>query len=256
MSSSADGASVPFDGRSPGELAALLGVPRVETYASVTSTLDVAHERASSAPHATLVLADEQTAGRGTHGRRWASPSGAGVWLALIVHPADPASLDVLSLRCGLYAAEALDALVEETVGVKWPNDLYVGGRKLAGVLIETRWRGAAAEWVAIGFGLNVAAPPLAIAIGLPAGRTRIEALTAVVPALRRAAESRGHLSTDERARWTPRDVARGRALAAPSVGVADGVSSAGELLVRGADGTIVRHRTGSLTFAEPLPCS
>jgi BirA family transcriptional regulator, biotin operon repressor / biotin---[acetyl-CoA-carboxylase] ligase len=256
LSSSADDASAPFDGHSARELAALLGAPRVETYASVTSTLDVAHDRASSVPHGTLVLADEQTAGRGSHGRRWTSPSGAGVWLALIARPADAVSLDVLSLRCGLYAAEALDALTDETVGVKWPNDLYLGGRKLAGVLIETRWRGNAAEWVAIGFGLNVAAPALASAIGLPPGRTRVEALMAVVPALRRAAEARGHLSADERSRWTRRDVARGRALTAPTAGVGDGISSAGELLVRGADGTIVRHRTGSLTFAEPLPCS
>jgi BirA family biotin operon repressor/biotin-[acetyl-CoA-carboxylase] ligase len=256
LSSSADGAAALFDGHSAAELATLLGAPHVETYASVTSTLDVAHERASSMPHGTLVLADEQTAGRGTHGRRWTSPSGAGVWLALIARPADSASLDVLSLRCGLYAAEALDALTGEMVRVKWPNDLYVARRKLAGVLIEARWRGNAAEWTAIGFGLNVAAPALASAIGLPPGRTRIEALVTVVPALRRAVEARGHLSADERSRWTLRDVARGRALAAPSVGVADGISPAGELLVRGADGTIVRHRTGSLTFAEPLPCS
>ena len=256
MSFSADGASVPFDGHSAGELATLLGVPRVESYASVTSTLDVAHARARSAPHGTVVLADEQTAGRGTHGRRWTSLPGAGVWLALIVHPADAASLDVLSLRCGLYAAEALDPLTGATVGVKWPNDLYVAGRKLAGVLIETRWRGVAAEWVAIGFGLNVAAPPLPTAIGLPPGRTRVEALAAVVPALRRAADARGHLSDDERARWIVRDVAHGRLVEAPSAGLAEGISSAGELLVRAADGSIVRHRTGSLTFAEPLPCS
>ena len=256
MSFSADGASVPFDGHSAGELATLLGVPRVESYASVTSTLDVAHARARSAPHGTVVLADEQTAGRGTHGRRWTSPPGAGVWLALIARPGDVASLDVLSVRCGLYAAEALDRLAGATVGVKWPNDLYLHERKLAGVLIEARWRGDRAEWIAIGFGLNVVAPPLSTAIGLPAGRTRTEALVALLPALRRAADARGHLTAEERTRWGARDVARGRTLAQPSAGIADGVSAAGELLVRGPDGSIVRHRTGSLTLAEPLACS
>jgi BirA family biotin operon repressor/biotin-[acetyl-CoA-carboxylase] ligase len=256
LSSSADRASDGFDGLSAGELAALLGVPRVETYASVASTLDVAHARAPTAPHGTLVLADEQTAGRGTHGRRWTSPAGAGIWLALIARPGDAASLDVLSLRCGLYAAEALDSLTDTTVGVKWPNDLYVGERKLAGVLIEARWRGGAAEWVAIGFGLNVAAPPLPTAVGLLPGRTRIEALALLVPALRDAAHARGHLSEGECARWSTRDVARRRAVARPSAGIVEGISPMGELLVRGSDGSIVRHRTGSLTFAEPLACS
>ena len=256
MSSSAERRSDGFDGHSASELAALLGVPLVETYASVTSTLDVAHARAPSAPHGTLVLADEQTAGRGTHGRRWTSPSGTGVWLALIVRPGDAASLDVLSVRCGLYAAESLDALTGTAVGVKWPNDLYLGGRKLAGVLIEARWRGHAAEWVAIGFGLNVVAPPLPAATGMPDACTRVEALIALLPALRRAADARGHISEDERERWIARDVARGRAIAQPSPGIVEGISPLGELLVRGSDGSIVRHRTGSLTFAEPLACS
>lgn len=245
-----------FDGRSAGELATLLGVPRVELFASVTSTLDVAHVVAPTALDGTLVLADEQTAGRGTHGRRWASSAGAGVWLAMLARPGDAASLDVLSLRCGLYAAEALDAVTGATVGVKWPNDLLVAGCKLAGVLIEARWRGDAAEWVAIGFGLNVTAPPLATATGLPPGRTRIEALSVLVPALRRAADARGHLSDDECARWSTRDVARGRPVVHPSGGTVEGISPAGELLVRDSDGSIVHHRTGSLTFAEPLACS
>ncbi|HEU4721602.1 MAG TPA: biotin--[acetyl-CoA-carboxylase] ligase [Gemmatimonadaceae bacterium] len=255
MSSSAD-TSVRYDGRSAAELEALLGGPCVALHASVTSTLDEAHAMASSAPPGTLVLADEQTAGRGTHGRRWASPRGAGVWLALIERPGDASALDVLSLRCGLYAAEALDALADARIGVKWPNDLQLGGRKLAGVLIETRWRGGSAEWVAIGFGLNVLPPTLATAAGLPAGRTRIEALTLLVPALRRAAAARGHLTDDELARWASRDVARGRTAAAPTSGVVEGITASGALVVRTQDGSIARFRTGSLTFAEALACS
>jgi len=231
-------------------------VPRIEVHASVTSTLDVAHTIAPSVPAGTLVLADEQTAGRGTHGRRWTSRAGHGVWLALIERPADVGALDVLSLRCGLYAAEALDDLAGATIGVKWPNDLYVSGRKLAGVLIETRWRGASAEWVAIGFGLNVVAPALETAIGLAPGATRLDALGRLVPALRRAAGARGLLTDDELARWRRRDVARGRPIAAPSPGTVAGVSRAGELLVVGARGAETRHRSGTLTFAEPLACS
>ena len=133
----------------------------------MSSTLDVAHAIAATAPAGTLIIADQQTAGRGTQGRRWTSSPGAGIWLALIERVADPRALEVLALRCGLYAAESLDGLASGSIGVKWPNDLYVGGRKLAGILIEIRWRGAVAEWVAIGFGLNVLAPALDTATGL-----------------------------------------------------------------------------------------
>lgn len=256
MSSSAEHRPVRYDGHSAEQLEISLGVPRVELHPSVTSTLDVAHVIAPSVPAGTLVLADEQTAGRGTQGRRWTSRAGDGVWLALIERPADVRALDVLSLRCGLYAAEALDGLAAESPGVKWPNDLYVAGRKLAGVLIETRWRGASAEWVAIGFGLNVVAPPLDTAIGLAERVTRLEALGRLVPALRGAAAAPGHFSDDELARWHRRDVARGRRIESPARGTVAGVSRAGELLVLRDDGAEARFRSGTLTFAEPLACS
>jgi len=256
LSSSADRSAVRYDGHTAVDLEAILGVPRVEVHASVTSTLDVAQAIGSTAPAGTLVLADEQTAGRGTQGRRWTSRAGDGIWLALIERAPDVDALDVLSIRCGLYAAEALDGLATGRIGVKWPNDLYVGGRKLAGVLIETRWRGAAAEWVSIGFGLNVRTPPLETAIGLADDCARIDALVRLAPALRRAASADGHLTRNELSRWADRDVARGRIVSAPSRGTVDGVASSGELLVRSADGSVARHRTGTLTFAEPLACS
>ena len=161
-----------------------------------------------------------------------------------------------MSLRCGLYAAEALDPLAGAPIGVKWPNDLYVRGRKLAGVLIETRWRGSSPEWVAIGFGLNVGSPPIDTATGLAAGTTRRDAIVRLVPALRRAALATGLLTADELARWSTRDVARGRVVEAPSAGTVAGISPRGELLVRGADDTETAHRSGTLTFAEPLACS
>ena len=238
------------------ELAARLGVPRVLAYREVGSTLDVAHRVAPEAAAGTLVLADEQTAGRGRHGRTWASPAGAGVWLTLVERPADARALDVLALRCGLYAAEALDALAGDRISLKWPNDLLVGGCKLAGILIETRWRGTAPDWVAIGFGLNVTAPGVSTATALLAGVTRVAALEAVVPALRRAAAASRHLDAGELERWASRDSAVGRTVTTPSPGTVQGISADGELTIRLADGLTRRHRTGSITFAEPLSCS
>jgi BirA family transcriptional regulator, biotin operon repressor / biotin---[acetyl-CoA-carboxylase] ligase len=256
LSSSADANEVRYDGLRAVELAALLDVPRVELFATATSTLDVANAIAPSAPAGTLVLADEQTAGRGRLGRSWRSERGAGIWLTLVERPDDLLALEVLSVRCGLYAAEALDALASAPIGVKWPNDLYVRGCKLAGVLIETRWRGTATEWVSIGFGLNVAQPPMDGAIGLAPGTARRDALVRLVPALRRAALATGLLTDDELTRWSARDVARGRIIDTPGAGTVAGISARGELLVRATDDTKTAHRSGTLTFAEPLACS
>jgi BirA family biotin operon repressor/biotin-[acetyl-CoA-carboxylase] ligase len=245
-----------YDGVAAPALAARLGVAALHLFQSVGSTLDVAHAIAAGAPSGTLVLADEQTSGRGRQGKRWTSAPGAGIWLTLIERPADVRALDVLALRCGLYAAEALDSIAGATITLKWPNDLYVGDRKLAGILIETRWRGTAPDWVAIGMGLNVHAPELSSGVGLAPGASRLAALERLVPALRRAAAATHHLGTDELARWGGRDFARERPVTTPAAGRAVGITAAGELLVSDASGTLTRHRTGSLTFAEPLPCS
>lgn len=241
-----------FDGEPVARLAARWQLAAVWAFGAVGSTLDVAHALAPAATSGTLILADEQTAGRGRQGRRWSSAAGAGIWLTLIERPTDARSLDVLALRCGLYAAEALDELAGATVRVKWPNDLYVGERKLAGTLIETRWRGTSPEWVAIGFGLNVVAPELLTGVGLAPGVNRLSALDCIVPALRAAAAATRHLSENELARWRARDLAVGRDVIEPGVGIVTGINAAGELLIA-SEGRISALRSGSLTFAAPL---
>lgn len=238
------------------ELGRLLDVPRLALFDSVGSTLDVAHEIAPGAAAGTLVLADRQTAGRGRQGRRWESPPAAGIWLTLIERPHDLRALDVLSLRCGLLVARALDPLAGSLIQLKWPNDLYVRGRKLAGILIETRWRAGAPDWVAIGMGINVRSPDLDTAVGLSAGTPRVEALARMVPALREAAGSSGHLTDEELAQFRERDFALGRHVSGPAGGVGAGIDAAGELLIRQSDGIVSRHRTGSLTFDDQIRCS
>ncbi|HYU51555.1 MAG TPA: hypothetical protein VEK37_01365, partial [Gemmatimonadaceae bacterium] len=106
-----------FDGATEEALAKLLDLPRVELLESTTSTLDVAHRiAAQGAPDGTLVIANEQTAGRGRGGKTWQSSPGAGLWLTLIERPADSSGLAVLSLRVGLAAAEALDRFASEPI--------------------------------------------------------------------------------------------------------------------------------------------
>ncbi|MBA3672641.1 MAG: hypothetical protein H0W68_11570, partial [Gemmatimonadaceae bacterium] len=131
-----------------------------------------------------------------------------------------------------------------------------IGARKLAGLLIETRWRGVVVEWVAIGLGLNVATPRITTGTGLRRGVARVDALARVVPALRAASAAMGVLTAEELARWDARDVARGRRVSTPHAGIVAGISSSGELLVVGDDGAQVACRSGSLHFDEPIPCS
>ena len=255
---SADGGYA-FDGQAPEALAARLGLARVVAFDEVGSTMDVAHALAAQgAPAGTLVLAERQTAGRGRAGKQWSSPAGTGLWLTLVERPRDRAGIEVLSLRVGLEVARALDALAPARVALKWPNDLYADGRKLAGVLVEARWREQRPDWVAIGVGLNVTPPPeVTTATGLRAGATRLRALSQLVPALRRASAARGALVPHELTEWAARDIAIDRACTSPVAGVVAGLSPDGALLVRDDTGRIHAARGGSLVFAdEPQPTS
>jgi BirA family transcriptional regulator, biotin operon repressor / biotin---[acetyl-CoA-carboxylase] ligase len=216
-------------------IARATGLPKVEVFETVGSTLDVAHERAAAgAPAGTLVLAERQTAGRGRQGRGWTSEPGAGIWLTLIERPTDRSSLDVLSLRAGIAIVQALEPLIGEPLRLKWPNDVYRGHGKLAGILVEARWRGSDVDWVAIGVGLNVKAPAgQPGAAGLEStGVSRNDVLYAILPALRKAARSTGPLNDEELEAFDERDLARGRRVTAPAAGLVQGINAAGALVV------------------------
>jgi BirA family biotin operon repressor/biotin-[acetyl-CoA-carboxylase] ligase len=228
-----------------------LALPAVEVFDSIGSTLDLAHERAAAgAPAGTLILADAQTAGRGRQGRTWTSEPGAGIWLTLIERPSDRSSLDVLSLRVGIGIAQAIEPLAGDPLRLKWPNDVYRGGGKLAGILVEARWRGVDPDWVAIGVGLNIRVPGDQLhAAGLESsGVSRNEALYAIVPALRTAAHATGPLMEDELEAFAERDLARGRRITEPLDGLVQGVSPSGALLVETAKG-LEAVQAGSLVL-------
>jgi BirA family transcriptional regulator, biotin operon repressor / biotin---[acetyl-CoA-carboxylase] ligase len=230
----------------------MLELPRVEILESTTSTLDIAHRLAAEgAPAGTLVIANEQTAGRGRGGKSWRSAPGAGLWLTLIDRPADNSGLGVLSLRVGLASAEALDRFAPEPIRLKWPNDLYIDQGKLGGILVEARWREQAVEWVAIGLGVNVKAPDnFETAAGLEPGTERLDVLADLVPAVVAATRARGPLDTGEMEEFAARDIARGRRCIEPAVGRVTGISPSGELLVALAD-TVVPFRSGSLVLED-----
>ena len=245
-------ADVRVDGLAAAELAVRLDVPQCVLYDRVASTMDLAHAAAGrDAPAGTIILAHAQDAGRGRGGRRWTSPHGTGLWMTLIERPASPAGLDALSLRLGLRLAESLDDLAGERVRLKWPNDLQLAAGKLGGILVEARWRDQRVEWVAIGLGLNVSAPPdVPGAAGLLPGATRTQVLDAILRPMRAAAALDRPLSPDELRRFSTRDTTLGRLVSQPAAGVVAGVGSMGELLVDTTAGRVA-CRTGSLVFAE-----
>lgn len=243
-----------WDGEGAQPLAALLDLPRVELRRSVSSTMDVAHTLAAAgAPAGTLVLADEQTAGRGRAGKRWRSETGAGVWMTIIERPNDPEALAVLAIRLGLKAAPVLERHVDAPIRLKWPNDLLVHGRKLAGILVESRWRDGGVDWAAIGIGVNLSLDADEVeGAALRPGTRRLDVLAELVPVVRAAARARGHLTAEELHRWSARDHAAGRRCRAPIAGRIRGVAADGALIVeRGGGAETALARSGSLILEE-----
>ena len=126
--------------------------PRVHL-AVTDSTNDRARELAvEGAASGTVVTADEQTAGRGRHGRRWSAPAGSALLCSFVLRPLEEHH-SLLPLAVPLAVCEAAEALAPVRCRVKWPNDVWLAERKLAGVLIEAR----PPEWAVIGVGINLA---------------------------------------------------------------------------------------------------
>jgi len=249
-------ARLEIDGIPAAVLARRWGVPQCGVFRTLSSSLDAIHDLgAQGAPAGTVVLAEEQTAGRGRDGRTWRSPPG-GVWLGMLLRPPLPAA-GVLSLRIGLVLADVVEAVlgVRPTAlsgpraGVKWPNDVLVDDRKVAGILCESRWQGDALQWLGVGIGINVtneipvdlAARAVALRELRPGAR-RIDVLDQLIPALLRLAAHGGQLTEFECAAFARRDWLRGRHIRSPLAGRAAGIRPDGALLVdTGAGTTMVR---------------
>ncbi len=100
-----------------------------------------------------VVAANAQVAGRGRLGRSWASPPGAGLYVSVVLRPERPSSL--VTLAVGVAVAEGIDAATGLQTGLKWPNDVYVGPRKVAGILAEAG-QSTEGPFVVVGYGVNV----------------------------------------------------------------------------------------------------
>jgi biotin-[acetyl-CoA-carboxylase] ligase BirA-like protein len=115
----------------------------------------------SSDPEGIVVVADEQTAGRGRRGHTWFSAPGSGLYVSVVLMPSraavDPQrAMRLLTLAAGVALAEAIGVATGLTIDLKWPNDLYIGRRKLAGILAEGAISGSTIEPIVLGYGINV----------------------------------------------------------------------------------------------------
>ena len=212
----------------------MIGRPRVH-HRRTDSTNERARELAAAgSPHGTVVTAGEQTAGRGRQGRTWVAPPGSAVLMSVVLRRFDP----MLPLAAAVALCEALPV----PAGVKWPNDIWIDGRKVAGILVEGR---PAAGWAVLGIGINVSVAEFPEELRDTATSLRLsgssigseEVLDLVLAALDRWLE---RPAAEVLAAWRPRDALRGSEVRwAEGSGRAAGIDEAGALLVETSSGRV-----------------
>jgi BirA family transcriptional regulator, biotin operon repressor / biotin---[acetyl-CoA-carboxylase] ligase len=232
--------------------------------ASVSSTMDLARDEAESgAPHGMIVVADEQTRGQGRRGRRWTSPPG-NVYVTIIVRP-ELRDMRSLAMVAPLAVCEAIDSLAGVRSAIKWPNDVLIGGRKVAGILIDTHIGGAGDGYALVGVGINVSLEPSQydeireIATSLAAESSdRISREIVVAAFLNRFERLYAAAAVDDSVyeAWRARLETLGRQVSVQfgdhvDEGVAEDVDSDGDLVLRRTDGTLVTISAGDVTLAS-----
>jgi len=236
----------------------------------VGSTNDVARQLAELGwPEGTVVVAREQTAGRGRFGRRWESPSG-GLWFSVILRPrAQPEELLKLPVLASLAVARALRRLYGLEAQLKWPNDVLVGGRKICGVLAESSFSGDSLDFVILGIGVNANFEPSALPEPVASSSTTLRAelghdvdleelLTAILAELERcytallSGEERPLIREAEELMGLPRPV-RVRVGQEELSGEALGLDREGRLLLRLPDGRVLRVSWADATVVDGL---
>jgi BirA family biotin operon repressor/biotin-[acetyl-CoA-carboxylase] ligase len=240
----------------------------VRVFPRLASTNTTARELAAAgAPEGTVVVAEEQTAGRGRQGREWSSPAGAGLYCSILVRPdAPPAAAQSLTFAAAIAVAEALGGLGVADVEIKWPNDVLARGRKLSGILTEASFLEGRVEWAVVGVGVNLKAE--AVPEALRGRATSLEqegvaaaALDVLAALLGRFDRWYAALVEDGPAavvaRWLElAPMATGRRVtvdggAGAFAGVTDGVTPEGLLRVRRDDGRSVEVSAADVTLGS-----
>jgi BirA family transcriptional regulator, biotin operon repressor / biotin---[acetyl-CoA-carboxylase] ligase len=215
-------------------MTAPLGQPRVH-HRRTGSTNERARELAlMEAPHGTLVTADEQTAGRGRQGRTWTAPPRSAVLMSVVLRDFE----EVLPLAAAVAICEAMPV----ECAIKWPNDVWVDGRKLAGILVEGRPQ---AGWAVLGIGLNVSTESFPDELAETATSLRLAGVeadveTVLADMLRALTRWLDAPLPDVLAAWRERDALRGQPVRwNDGEGTAAGVDDSGALVVETATGRV-----------------
>jgi BirA family transcriptional regulator, biotin operon repressor / biotin---[acetyl-CoA-carboxylase] ligase len=212
----------------------MIGSPRVHHRLTDSTNERAKQLAAAGAPHGTLVTADEQSAGRGRQGRAWTSPPRSAALMSLVLRELD----ELLPLTA---AVAICDALPLET-GVKWPNDVWIGGRKVAGILVEGRPQEG---WAVLGIGLNVTTGTFPGELAETATSLRLAGVSlsteAVLRCLLRSLD-RWLVAPPGRVLegWRSRDSLKGeRVRWSGGEGIADGIDDTGALVVETRNGCV-----------------
>lgn len=231
--------------------------------ARTTSTNEVAKGLARRrAPEGTVVLAEEQTAGKGRLGRSWAAPAGSSLLLSVILRPT-LSRLPQLTMMASLAAARAVEGATGLPVRLKWPNDVLIRGKKVGGILIEAELAGQRPRFAVVGMGLNVnfdvgavpGIPETATSLSLELGRDfpRQDLLLALLEELETAYQGlkAGAPIQEE---WRERLETLGRWVRVtgkgpPEEGRAEDVDDQGRLLLRLADGSLLALSEGDVSL-------
>ncbi len=265
-----------WEGRTVAAWQRAWGVPHLTVLAATPSTNDIARALAArGATAGSVVIADEQTRGRGRGGRTWTAPPGSGLLLSVVLHveagPDGPAEPTAAPIRVGIAAAAAVRAATGLDARVKWPNDLVLDpGGKLGGILCEAT-SGPGATHIVAGIGINVHQEPpdfpadlaaAAVSVRMAGGRADRAALAgALLQRLRPFRLPSGPLDDALLADWAALDVLAGQeiTLDGARVGVAVGIAPDGALRVRGPtgerrilSGTVRPASTGTRAPATP----
>jgi BirA family biotin operon repressor/biotin-[acetyl-CoA-carboxylase] ligase len=227
----------------------MIGSPHVHHRVTDSTNARARALAAAGAPHGTLVTAAEQTAGRGRQGRQWSAAPGEALLMSMLVRDVRPTTA-LLPLAAAVAVSEACEALGARRALIKWPNDVWIDRRKVAGILLEGRPQEG---WAVIGIGLNVATrefPPelseTATSLALAGARATVDdARAALVPALDRWTTAPPAQVLEA---WRVRDALRGeRVRWQRGEGTAAGIADSGALVVDTDDGERVELDAGEV---------
>jgi len=214
-----------------------LGTPRLHLRRTDSTNARARELAAAGAPHGTLVTAGEQTAGRGRQGRSWSAPPDRALLCSIVLRELDP----LLPLQAALAVADVA-AWAGLEARIKWPNDVLVDGRKLAGILVEGRPQEG---WAVLGIGINVAVraedlPEELRDTAATLGRSPADVEDALGALLGALEQRRGEAAATTLAAYRALDALTGREIRwAGGEGVAEGIADDGNLLVRTAGGVV-----------------